>query len=76
MTNEQREIMRHTLGLSRGNREYRNYFVTDSGTTDYPHCEALVAAGFMTRREGNALSGNSPVFSVTEAGRAALAHRE
>lgn len=72
MTNEQREVMRHALGLGRGSREYRNHFVTGPGTTDYPHCEALVAAGLMKRRDGNPLSGGDPIYSVTEAGRVAL----
>lgn len=72
MTNEQREVMRHALGLNRGSREYRNHFVTGPGTTDYPHCEALVAAGLMTRRDGNQLSGGDQIYSVTDAGRAAL----
>ena len=71
MTNEQRDVMRHALGLGRASREYRNHFVTGPGTTDYPHCEALVAAGLMRRREGNPLSGGDPIYSVTDAGRAA-----
>lgn len=72
MTEEQREIMRHALGLNRGDRDYRNHFVTGPGSTDYPHCEALVAAGLMTKRAGNALSGGDDIYSVTDAGRAAL----
>lgn len=72
MTPEQREVMRHALGLTRGSREYRNHFVTGPGSTDYPHCEALVQAGLMRRYEGHALSGGDPIYSVTEAGRAAL----
>jgi hypothetical protein len=72
MTNEQRELMRHALGVGHGSREYRNHFVTGPGSTDYPDCEALVAAGLMARREGHPLSGGDPVYSVTEAGRSAL----
>lgn len=72
MTNEQREVMRHALGLNRGSREYRNHFVTGPGSTDHPHCEALVAAGLMTKRAGNPLSGGDDIYSVTNAGRAAL----
>lgn len=74
-TDEQREIMRHALGLNRGNREYRNYFVTGPGTTDYPHCEALVAAGLMARRAGSQLSGGDFIYSVTDTGRAVLRNR-
>lgn len=72
MTEEQREIMRHALGLNRGSRKYRNHFVTGPGSTDYPHCEELVAAGLMTKRAGNVLSGGDDIYSVTDAGRAAL----
>ena len=73
MNDEQLDILRHSLGLGRSDREYRNHFVTGPGSTDYPHCEALVTAGLMKRREGNPLSGGDPIYSVTEAGRAALA---
>ena len=68
-TTEQRDILRHALGLGRGDREYRNHFVTGPGSTDYPHCEALVAEGLMSRREGHHLSGGDPIYSVTEAGK-------
>lgn len=72
MTEEQRDIIRHALGRTRADREYRNHFVTGPGSTDYPHCEALVAAGMMTKRAGNVLSGGDDIYSVTDAGRAAL----
>jgi hypothetical protein len=71
VTSEQRDILRHALGLGRSDREYRNHFVTGPGSADYPHCQALVAEGLMTRRDGHPLSGGDPVFSVTEAGRTA-----
>jgi hypothetical protein len=71
MNSEQQDILRHALGLGRSDREYRNHFVTGPGSTDYPHCEALVAEGLMTRREGHPLSGGDPIFCVTEAGREA-----
>jgi len=72
MTDEQREIIRHAFGLNRRGSEYRNHFVTGPGSTDYPHCEALVAAGMMTKRAGNMLSGGDDIYSVTDAGRKAL----
>ena len=72
MTDEQREIMRHALGLNRGRGDYRNHFVTGLGSTDYADCEALVAAGMMSKRAGNALSGGDDIYRVTDAGRAAL----
>jgi hypothetical protein len=70
ISEEQRDILRHALGLGRSAREYRNHFVTGPGSTDYPHCEALVSEGLMTRCEGHKLSGGDPIYSVTEAGKA------
>lgn len=49
ITDLQREILRHTLGLNRGRSEYRNRFVTGEGSKDFADCEALVIAGLMTR---------------------------
>ena len=72
MTKEQREIIRHALGLNRSYSEYRNHFVTGPESTDYPHCEALVAAGLMTKILGNELSGGDDIYSVTDEGRAAM----
>lgn len=68
ITAEQHDILRHALGLGRG--EHRNHFVTGPGGTDHQHCEALVAAGLMEKRPGTALSGWDDVYSVTVAGRA------
>ena len=73
MNREQQDILRHALGLGRSDREYRNHFVTGPGSTDYPHCESLVADGLMTKRPGHPLSGGDPIYTVTELGRAALA---
>lgn len=74
MTSEQHNILRHALGLSSvgmrsTDREYRNHFVTGPGSTDYPHCEALVAAGLMRRYEGNQLTGGDPMYVVTDEGK-------
>lgn len=65
------EILRHALGTGdkgRG-RSYRNHFVTGPGSDDYDDCEALVAAGMMSRHQGNSLSGGDPIFTVTEQGK-------
>ena len=76
MTDEQREIMRHALGYDRRTSPgWRNRFETGPGSTDYPHCEALVAAGYMRRRPGGPMSGGDPVYSVTDAGMDALVGR-
>ena len=72
MNEEQRDIMKHALGYGGRNPGYRNHFCTGPGSTDYPHCEELVAAGLMTRRDGGQLSGGDYIYSVTDSGRAAL----
>ena len=71
MNSKQRDILRHALGLGCSDREYRNHFVTGPGSTDYTHCETLVAAGLMTKRAGHPLSGGDPIYSVTDAGKTA-----
>lgn len=75
MIRAQLDILQHSLGVDqygRG-RQYRNHFVTGAGTTDFPHCMALVEAGLMTRRPGTAISGWDDVFTVTRAGVRAVA---
>lgn len=72
MTTNQRDIMRHALGAGRGATGWRNHFVTSPGSDDYDDCEALVAAGLMTKRSGGHLSGGDPVYRVTDAGQDAL----
>lgn len=75
MTPKQRDIMKHALGTGRGAPGWRNYFVTGPGSDDYDDCEALVAAGLMTKRSGGPLSGGDPVYRVTDAGQDALVGR-
>ena len=71
LNSEQRDILRHAMGCGRRTEPgWRNHFVTGHGTTDHPHCEALVAAGLMTKREGSALSGWDAVYTVTAEGKA------
>jgi hypothetical protein len=50
VTLAERKILRHTLGLERAKAPYRNRFVTNKGTTDYPICESLVAKGLMKKQ--------------------------
>ncbi|MBA0329591.1 hypothetical protein D7U76_15630 [Stenotrophomonas maltophilia] len=68
------QILRHALGVGDGGleRSYRSHFVTGPRGTDHQHCMALVERGFMARRAGNALTGGSDLFNVTQAGRAAV----
>jgi len=75
ITDSQREILRHALGVGRGRAGWRNHFVTGPGSTDYADCEALVALGLMKKRSGGPLSGGDPVYSVTDAGESALVGR-
>jgi hypothetical protein len=72
INDQEREVMRHALGLTRSSREYRNHLVTGEGSTDYPICESLVADGLMRRYDGNPLSGGDYIYKVTDAGRKAL----
>ena len=76
MTEKQRDILRHALGLGRERNSYRNHFVTGPGSDDYDDCEALVAAGLMSKRGGGPLSGGDPVYRVTDAGQDALVGRK
>lgn len=64
-------VLQHSLGLNQygKGRPYRNHFVTGPQTTDWPHCIALVADGLMEQHAPGAMTGGSPWFSVTEAGR-------
>lgn len=68
------QILRHALGVGDHgwDRSYRNHFVTSPDGADHQHCMALVALGFMARRPGNAITGGSDLFNVTQAGRAAV----
>lgn len=60
-------LLRHAIGLTAGDKEYRNHFVTDPGTTDYADCEALRARGLMTRHEREWVPGY--IYAVTDAGK-------
>lgn len=72
---KQLHILQHSLGLDQYGRGtfYRNHFVTGKGSKDHADCMALVNAGLMTVRSGNALSGSYDVFRVTGAGKSAVA---
>lgn len=73
MDTKQLHILQHSLGLDEYGRGtfYRNHFVTGEGSKDHADCMALVAAGFMTVRNGNELSGGDDVFRVTDDGKRA-----
>jgi hypothetical protein len=80
ITDRQRDILRHTLGVGvgvgRGRIGWRNHFCTGPDSDDYADCEALVAAGLMTKRSGGPLSGGDPVYRATDAGQDVLVGRK
>jgi len=49
-TDSEVEILRHTLGLKRGDVAYRNHFCADVGHDDMPQLESLVSKGLMRKR--------------------------
>lgn len=51
LTQKQKDIILHTLGLDRGKKHYRNHFVTTDKSDDHCELEALVNLGFMTKRK-------------------------
>jgi hypothetical protein len=73
VTPAQLHVLQHSIGADQHGRIVRgggrNHFVTGEGSDDHPHCMAMVEAGLMTRRAGNALSGGDDIFHVTDAGR-------
>ena len=76
ISEKQRDILKHALGVGRGRTGWRNHFCTGPGSDDYADCEALVAAGLMKKRSGGPLSGGDPVYSVTDAGQDVLVGRK
>ena len=68
---EKLHILQHALGLDRYGHgaSYRNHFVTGPGTTDWPHCQTLVADGLMATGPKNPMTGNDCCFFVTALGR-------
>jgi len=68
MSETQRNLARHALGLSRSKVSYRNHFVTEKGSTNYDHWVAMVAIGAARQINGNALSGGDDVFWLTRDG--------
>ena len=67
VTDQERDILRHALGLDRTRISYRNrYSVTPQADT-YPVCMGLVARGLMER---GAFHETMIYFHVTDAGKA------
>jgi hypothetical protein len=73
LSEQERHILLHALGLNRERTPYRNRFVTGPGTIEYPVCRFLVARGLMAERPGSEITGGDSVFFVTESGKEAVA---
>lgn len=65
ITDRQRHILRHTLGIAQMGREYRNHF--DPGPKDLADCAALEVLGMMSSFTRSWIPGR--VFQCTEEGR-------
>lgn len=68
---EERQIIEHSLGLSRSKESYRNYFCAGDDHDDMPQIKSLVQLGFM-RASHKINDGTSTIYVVTDAGKAAL----
>lgn len=71
MTPREKEVIRHALGLTISDTEYRNYFV--AGPKDVDVWDGLVAQGFAER---GAPTKGWKVFHVTDAGREAVTSQQ
>lgn len=71
VSQRQLEILRHAVGWP---NNHRNHFCTGEGSYDFEGCEALVAAGIMTRHK----KGWMPdyIYTVGEQGMILLANVE
>jgi len=69
MTARQIELARHALGLRPGRlRSFRNHFVAGPGHVDFADWDAMVAAGFATKRTSSVLPPGDLMFHLTRAG--------
>ena len=66
-------ILQHSLGVDEHGRgaQYRNHFV--AGGENLKRCRELVGYGFMVEHKGSELTGGAPWFSVSDAGKEAVA---
>ena len=69
LTDRERHVMRHALGLNISDTPYRNYYAASSGAI--PVWEGLVARGLADRSE-DSRPNRWQIYGVTDAGRAAL----
>ncbi len=67
LTENQIQLMQHTM--SDGGR---NWFATDYGCSDSDEFEALVVAGYATKRAAASWMGDDVIYSLTDKGKAAI----
>ena len=70
LTDEQRELARHALGLGNDRKQsYRNRFVTGPGGADHPAWLDMVQRGLAKQRMGSTLPfGGDDLFWLTKQG--------
>lgn len=75
ITPELLQILQHSLGVDQYGQgeQFRNHFVTGSGSVDWPLCNKLVECGFMGVRRNHPLAGGDDAFWVTDEGKRAMA---
>jgi hypothetical protein len=62
-TKEERDLMKHSLGLDYNRKSFRNYFNAEPGHSEMPIIQSLIAKGLMKQNP------RSPhYFHVTEEG--------
>lgn len=73
MNENQKSILKHSLGLNYGKKSFRNHYAIDIkfNGPDQIDIKNLVNLGFMKR--GRDISGNVTYFHVTKEGEEALA---
>lgn len=70
----ERDVIGHSLGLSRSRTAYRNYFCASPGHDDWDTLMGLVERELMSRRDPQPGIMPDYCFVVTPAGQAAIGH--
>ena len=69
VSDNEKELLRHTLGLDRGSIVYRNHFVAGPRHDELPILEALIEKGFMQLMPTPSFCPkDDKVFAVTKEG--------
>lgn len=68
LTDDERDLLRHALGLDRTRFSYRNHYSVSPKADTYPLCARLLAKGLMERDA--TYTSTMILFHVTDAGKA------